>query len=772
MLRLKFGSAQSMILAALLCSAAVTPCAASELPFSEQAIDTVGPVAPWAKGVADINQDGLADVLIGGHRPRAFSFLERIANKLGLSDIARERGELVWYEAPHWRRHVISTSFAVRTDVEAGDLDGDGDIDVVALTDSGVYWFEAPGWQPHRIDERKFHDVELAQINTTQDARPDLVLRNQSLFGYGNGDALEVLLSAAEGQWQRVGLDAPQGEGLQVIEGKRVAIIVNDAMFTAPAQEQVGNAAAWRKTRYTTAAWSWPHVVVAAADFNADGRLDVALAPAEEKGQRYRLSWFEAPANTIDPWREHVILADTEAVHHALVAADFDGDGHIDLATARMTQGDDPDAVLLLRNSGNGEAFTSQVLSTDGSHNLHVVDADGDFDPDLVGANWQKDNFDGDYPVTLWRNDRATSLWPRHVIDDARPGQAVNVLPADLDGDGLVDVVTGACWYQNPGTLDKSWQRRELGSGRGNALLTIDLDADDTLDVLSTAWSGYSTPTLMARLKAKVGLGPDPWQKQGNTLIVHFNPASTDAQSTVVAQSLPGDWPHGTTTATDNGRVSVSLSMHGPNTPVVTLAVPEDAASGDWDVISESPHSQNEALSAVDVDLDGRMDLVTGTQWIDGSTGDVHQIGMSTTVPDRHVVIPARVNQPLQVVVGDEAISRAGRITLYSYATGTWTAQPVGVLTGPMSLDVGDIDLDGDVDIVAGEHNLDDPSRARLVWFERRAHVWVPHLIGRGDEHHDGAQLADFDGDGDLDVVSIGWGHGRVLMYENPRRSP
>jgi hypothetical protein len=40
-------------------------------------------------------------------------------------------------------------------------------------------------------------------------------------------------------------------------------------------------------------------------------------------------------------------------------------------------------------------------------------------------------------------------------------------------------------------------------------------------------------------------------------------------------------------------------------------------------------------------------------------------------------------------------------------------------------------------------------------------------VVYTGDEHHDGAQVADIDGDGDLDIISIGWSHDRVLLYEN-----
>jgi hypothetical protein len=29
--------------------------------------------------------------------------------------------------------------------------------------------------------------------------------------------------------------------------------------------------------------------------------------------------------------------------------------------------------------------------------------------------------------------------------------------------------------------------------------------------------------------------------------------------------------------------------------------------------------------------------------------------------------------------------------------------------------------------------------------------------VNMGDEHHDGAVLVDVDGDGDLDIISIGW---------------
>lgn len=46
-------------------------------------------------------------------------------------------------------------------------------------------------------------------------------------------------------------------------------------------------------------------------------------------------------------------------------------------------------------------------------------------------------------------------------------------------------------------------------------------------------------------------------------------------------------------------------------------------------------------------------------------------------------------------------------------------------------------------------------------------HSWQKHLVSVGDEHHNGTQLVDLDRDGDLDIISIGWNHQRVMVYEN-----
>ena len=51
---------------------------------------------------------------------------------------------MFWYEYPAWTEHPIRASGSWTTDMQTGDVDNDGDLDVVIPNGSGLQWYENP----------------------------------------------------------------------------------------------------------------------------------------------------------------------------------------------------------------------------------------------------------------------------------------------------------------------------------------------------------------------------------------------------------------------------------------------------------------------------------------------------------------------------------------------------------------------------------------------------------------------------------------------------
>ncbi|QDT45540.1 FG-GAP repeat protein [Gimesia alba] len=380
--------------------------------------------------------------------------------------------------------------------------------------------------------------------------------------------------------------------------------------------------------------------------------------------------------------------------------------------------------------------------------------------------------------------------WEIHIIDQSSRG-ADGAKLADVDGDGLQDIATG--WeeggrtriYHNPGPdhVKQLWPAITVGdTPQVEDAAWIDLDRDGRLEVVSCC------------------------EGKSQTVFVHWPPATKPFQNEWRQEFLPSSqrkmmWMFATPAQLDQQPgMELVAAGKGKGAQIGWFQPgenPRELANYQWK--SLSPAGWIMSLFAIDMDGDGDQDLLTtdrkgklrGCRWLE-NPGD---LATSTTSPWKNHWVGGRDREVMFAHVADLdqdglrdilVVTRIPDELLWFRrldASGLkWEKQ---VIPFPNNTEhgkgvaVGDIDLDGQPDVVFSCGNA-NPPKSGMFWMsysqQGSKETWQTHEIsGPRGIKFDRIELLDLDADGDLDVLSCeerdqkkGLG---VFWYENPVKS-
>ncbi|UCD94951.1 MAG: VCBS repeat-containing protein, partial [Candidatus Zixiibacteriota bacterium] len=188
-----------------------------------------------------------------------------------------------------------------------------------------------------------------------------------------------------------------------------------------------------------------------------------------------------------------------------VAAADFDNDGHIDLATANHSTDD----ISVLLNNGFG-AFPERSDYNTGNHPHGIVAADlnGDAAVDLAVANWSSNN------ITVLLNDSTGTFTNAGNYDvGTRP---TSVVGGDVDGDGDIDLVATNSGSDNMSILLNSGDGAFVTADpqyTGNTpygICMADLDSDGDLDIVTANYVAHTISILINQNQPDMQFGNNP----------------------------------------------------------------------------------------------------------------------------------------------------------------------------------------------------------------------------------------------------------------------
>ncbi|MCS4300705.1 T9SS type A sorting domain-containing protein [Chryseobacterium sp. BIGb0232] len=364
-------------------------------------------------------------------------------SKIDLVSVSSGDSKVAWYEGitgtgNFSSEKILTTDVYGLSSVETGDIDGDGDADIVAMSSGKISWFKNTDGQGGFSDQQKIiknnmkyvSDMSLADIDNDGDT--DIIFNKE--------------LDTSPTTYKYVWLE-------------------NNGTGDFNTEHTIGNSLGHLNT---------------VGDFNGDGKKDFAYIGNATKltvSMNTGNGNFGAPTEFLDSITSYAT---------SFKNADMDGDGDLDLVIALL----DGSIIWYENVNGQGSFTVKHVVASSlfGYIKLHIADLDGDGDNDISYVN------DNGNKISWFENtDGAGNFGQGKIVGAGTAIGPFALTTIDIDGDGLKDIVTNSKtepklrWYKNNGNgiydnVPKLITNNNMGIAA--SLLSTDLNGDGNKELV------------------------------------------------------------------------------------------------------------------------------------------------------------------------------------------------------------------------------------------------------------------------------------------------